>query len=267
MIAWLAAVLLLAVAYSLGAWPAYAGEEIDPRSGRLRIASVDLVVPAGPVQLVVQRETSGRRDGALGPGWGLDWEARLVRAGDKVEIVDGSGAGVPFALVNGAWRSPAGERLEPGADGSAIRIRPDLTREHYDAGGRLQARELRNGNVVRFNYGSGGQPVEITGPFGAAIALRYDASGRGIRALPARLPGGGELPGLDLCQAGRAGPGRALLAETCRSRAGRERLLRLGREVSCARNGATFRSGSERGGSPPITGRGVALSFGQLEPS
>ena len=39
MIAWLAAVLLLAVAYSLGAWPAYAGEEIDPRSGRLRIAA------------------------------------------------------------------------------------------------------------------------------------------------------------------------------------------------------------------------------------
>ena len=73
--------------------PLHARQVIDPRSGRLFLATTDLSLQAGAVQLELLRvlETRQRDRGLLGTRWRLNWEVQLIRAGSLVLLGEAIG--------------------------------------------------------------------------------------------------------------------------------------------------------------------------------
>jgi RHS repeat-associated protein len=168
----------------LWAVPLGAQETIDPRSGRLVLSATDLVLPAGPVTLEVQRSLGAmpNKRGFLGKRWRLNWESRLVRAGRRV-LLDEAGVTVPFEAdkSKGGYKTGAGERLVFDKQQQALRTRLDGTQERFDAQGRLVARDYRNGNTVALHYDAAGRLAQINGPKGSFLRLTADPEGRVMR--------------------------------------------------------------------------------------
>lgn len=180
---WFLALVLLAGLLAT-ATPAGAQEVVDPRTGRLLLTVTDLVVPAGPVSLPLERwlDAHGREQRLLGLRWRLNWESRLFHQGDALAIEEGGGA-VFFSREAGKpeYRSSNGDRVVMGADGRAIRHRLDETTDTFDARGRLVERELRNGNRIALRYGPDGRLARIEGPGGGFLELVADGDGRLVR--------------------------------------------------------------------------------------
>jgi RHS repeat-associated protein len=177
--------LVVAARLVLGAGPAAADIAVEPHSGRLLATVVDMAVPAGPAALTLARVLTPDGTGGrlLGPRWRLNWEIRLVPQGADMVVSDGSGdILLKRQGAAGDYRGPAGERLAVAADGGAALARPDATTDLFDRDGRLVERDLRNGNRIRLRYGPAGGLARIEGPYGSAIDLAADATGRLVRA-------------------------------------------------------------------------------------
>ncbi len=175
---------LVLIALLLTAFSIHAQEIVDPRSGRLFLTLTDLVVPAGPVILEVQRSLDTRRkeQGLLGTRWRLNWESRLFHYGELVVIEEGSGP-IIFTRDGGKpeYTSGTGDRLVIEADGRAVRTRLDGSRDSFDAQGRLVERDLRNGNTISLGNGGDDRLVRIDGPGGAFVRFTADSGGRVVR--------------------------------------------------------------------------------------
>ncbi len=173
------ALVLLALFFS--GLPLDAQEIVDPRSGRLLLTVTDLVVPAGPVILEVQRsfDPRGKEQRLLGTRWRLQWEGRLFHYGELLVIEEGAATFI-FERDAGKpeYTSSFGDRVVFGTDGRGVRTRLDETRDTFDPQGRLVERDLRNGNLVRLRYGADGRLTRIEGPRGTFLQFTADASGR-----------------------------------------------------------------------------------------
>lgn len=159
-------------------WPALA-QEVEPRSGRLLFAVTDLVVRAGPTNLAIGRWLGADAPGLLGGKWTLSLESRLTRSAEAVQIQDGSTVKLFVPEEGGSsYRSADGERIAFEPDGTANWLRTDLTRDAFDPQGRRIARDLRNGNVLRYAYDAAGRLVAVEGPRGLSLRSTLDAEGR-----------------------------------------------------------------------------------------
>lgn len=182
---WRCWVLVLGLA---GAWltmaggqRVYAQESVDRRSGHLKLAVTDLVVPAGPVHLEVRRWLEDREGakGLLGAHWHLNWERRLIKRGDAILIQEEGGeVALAPASARGEYRGPGGERLVYAADGRAVRSKGDGSQEIFDADGRLVQRDERNGNKILVRYGASGQLSAIEGPYRSFLRFSVDGNGQ-----------------------------------------------------------------------------------------
>ncbi|MEE9125343.1 MAG: DUF6531 domain-containing protein, partial [candidate division NC10 bacterium] len=165
--------------------PLHARQVIDPRSGRLFLATTDLSLQAGAVQLELLRvlETRQRDRGLLGTRWRLNWEVQLIRAGSLVLLGEATGT-TTFAQDRAkpeVFTDLRGGRIIFRKDGRAIRTNPEGTLETFDAEGRLVERDYRNGNTVVLRYDPQGRLSRIEGPKGIVLQLVADAEGRLVR--------------------------------------------------------------------------------------
>ena len=165
--------------------PLHARQVIDPRSGRLFLATTDLSLQAGAVQLELLRvlETRQRDRGLLGTRWRLNWEVQLIRAGSLVLLGEATGTTI-FAQDRAkpeVFTDLRGGRIIFRKDGRAIRTNPEGTLETFDAEGRLVERDYRNGNTVVLRYDPQGRLSRIEGPKGIVLQLVADAEGRLVR--------------------------------------------------------------------------------------
>lgn len=157
---------------------------IDPHSGRLYLSTNDLIVPAGAVELVVQRHFQPRPSsvpGLLGKRWRLNWECTLFRSGPLAVIEEGVGT-IVFSLdkAGGTYRSPSGDELIV-TDQGAVRTKTDGKREMFDAQGRLAERDERNGNRIRFQYDADNRLSKVEGPFNNFLRFVTSPEGRLVR--------------------------------------------------------------------------------------
>ncbi len=147
----------------------------------LGLEQTDLVVSSGAVGLSVHRALGGEGVSLLGARWRLDWESRIARSGTSYVVTEGAQQ-IEFAAVGGAYLGPPGERIVPGpASGTLVRQRGDLTRDGFDAKGRLAWRDFGNGNRVTLSYDASGRLTRIDGPRGIFLAFTLDTAGRMVR--------------------------------------------------------------------------------------
>ena len=155
-------------------------EQIEPRTGEMQLTATDLVVPAGPINLEVQRafQSLSRKPGLLGTRWQLNWESRLVKNGKWATIEQASRVVIfsPDARSK-LYRTPAGDSLMLGKDAS-VWTKPDGSREVFDPKGRLVEQDRRNGNKVTLQYDTLGRLARVEGPFQAFLNFVTDAEGR-----------------------------------------------------------------------------------------
>jgi RHS repeat-associated protein len=144
----------------------------------LEIATTDMVVAVGAVSLPLQRvlASSGTGTGAgyLGKRWRLNWENRISRNAGGYAISEGAQE-IKFVSKDGGFIGPPGERVVmDAASGAPVRIRGDLTRDGYDAQGRLAWRDFGNGNRAVLQYDGAGRLARVEGPRGSFLAFTFN---------------------------------------------------------------------------------------------
>ncbi|MGD0920085.1 MAG: DUF6531 domain-containing protein, partial [Thermodesulfobacteriota bacterium] len=179
---YLALVIMLAMGLQLGKVSALRAQEmIDPRLGRLLLTETDLVLPAGPIDLEIQRtlQTDRGDRGLIGTQWRMNWEKCLIQTGSIVIAKETPGP-IPFTQGNSKkeFKRPSGEMIAFQKDGQAIRTKVDGTKERYDAKGRLVELEDLNSNKVKLSYNPDGRLEQIQGPRGVFLKFTSDDKGR-----------------------------------------------------------------------------------------
>src|SRR5581483_11727210 len=144
------------------------------------VTATDIVAPAGAVSLPVQRTLVTDAAGYLGKHWRLNWENRIERKGSGYLISEGARQ-IEFAAVGNEIIGPSGERIVAESANTLVRVRPDLTRDGYDAQGRLAWRDFGNGNRAALQYDARGRLARIDGPRGTFLAFSFDPAGHLIR--------------------------------------------------------------------------------------
>lgn len=159
----------------------------EPSSLDSRLASpVDLETPAPAAPLRLQRKSvPGRTQrGLLGTRWRHNWESRLLRAANRIQIEDWAGVTL-FTQVGRTlvYRSESGaERVTFSKDGRAVRAKSDGSTETFDAAGRLVERTTRKGGKFLLRYTPQGRLARVEGPGGSFISFTADPAGNAIRA-------------------------------------------------------------------------------------
>ena len=110
----------------------HADESISPRTGQLILSHTDLAMPAGPLNMAIQRtfRNNQNEEWLLGKNWRMNWEKRLTDAGLIVMIAEAD-KNVYFTKDknNGEFLSGLGDRIVFDEKGTAVRTRLDGTNE------------------------------------------------------------------------------------------------------------------------------------------
>jgi RHS repeat-associated protein len=161
--------------------PCVAQGDVDPRSGAFHLTVTDLALPAGAVELAVERSLlpEPRENGLLGANWRLNWERRLWRT-DSVAVIERADGSTTLTRTDPTARylTAHGESLVLRDDGTAVHLLPDGSSETFDSDGRLIGQDLRNGNVARLRYDERGLLSRIDGPKSSWIEFETDDQGR-----------------------------------------------------------------------------------------
>ncbi|MCA9122203.1 MAG: PASTA domain-containing protein [Planctomycetales bacterium] len=155
-------------------------EKVHSRSGTLIAEHLDATVPAGAISLDVRRfsRAGGEGIGLLGAQWQLNWEKRLARRNGVVAIHEKGGWLLfrPYDTKN-QYLAADGSLLTVDTD-SAVCLRPDSTKETYNAKGQLVEVDCRNKNIVSVQYDSLGRLVRVEGPHRSFLNFVTDNTGR-----------------------------------------------------------------------------------------
>jgi YD repeat-containing protein len=135
-------------------------------------------------------------------GWTHNWARRLDLTGhpfivwayrgstQRIAFNDDGLTGTAYVPVS-PWRDRLSVAVD--ADGTVtgwtLKVFDDDSTERYDATGRLQSVQMRNGWRFTLSY-KGGQLDKVTNPFGRSLGFRYNADGRLSRLID---PAGGEI--------------------------------------------------------------------------
>ncbi|MFN8624206.1 MAG: DUF6531 domain-containing protein [Chloroflexota bacterium] len=164
------------------------GDPIDPATGNLALTAVDLAVGGRGPGLFLTRTynalVSGDRaatTGRFGAGWSDCYGARAVREGDeRVTIVLGSGATVPFTAAGKRWTPPTwvSATLVTGPRKGLVLTFADGGRLTFDRSGRLLSIDDRTAEPVRLSYADDGTLAAATDASGRSLTFTSDAAGR-----------------------------------------------------------------------------------------
>ena len=175
--------VILTFALAGASLPLGATEAIEPRTGAVTLAEVDLQLRAGAMSVNVERVyQSGESDpGLLGAGWRLTLEKRVVRTGGGVRIQESPGT-VVFSQKagGGTYAGPPGEQLTLEPD-RTVRQRSDGASETYGVDGRLMEIRRPGGEAVSLEYDSAGHLARAAGPGGSSLRFITDPAGKLVR--------------------------------------------------------------------------------------
>ena len=155
---------------------------IDRRSSRLLCTAVDMIVPAGTINLEIERnlQLDPADSGLLGSQWRMNWEKHVLAAARVALLVEGAGQTIFYATSEAAYRALDGRKLDF-APQHAICTNRDGSREYYGPDGRLIAIDHLNGNKIILEYDAIGRLSRLAGPFGTFIRFDRNAQGRVTR--------------------------------------------------------------------------------------
>ena len=172
------AMWFLATLASLALLPStgIAFDSVSPRRGDVRIAQADIALPTPLGPLRVTRHFQVGTQGALGSGWSLDIEQRLVSIGTDAVLIGAAGSEQTFFRQGPTFVGPEGARAEARADGWRVNW-PRGSTSTFDASGREVERRDLNGNTITFALDAQRRLLRIDGGAGHALTLRYDERG------------------------------------------------------------------------------------------
>ncbi|MBU2411008.1 MAG: hypothetical protein KKC79_20450, partial [Gammaproteobacteria bacterium] len=176
------------------------GNPIIPASGEKYLREVDYVESGpGPLSFArIYRSSrsfgSGLPTGALGGPWTHNHELTLKAVGlsypaPYVVITDPEGSARTFKQTSYGANTWTGtftpDTLRADAGLWTYRRADDDSTFRFDGSGRLLSHASRNGWTTSYTYNSSGRLSLVTGPFGRAFTLSYNAAGHPRHAGPA----------------------------------------------------------------------------------
>ncbi|MFD5311275.1 DUF6531 domain-containing protein [Streptomyces ardesiacus] len=152
-------------------------DPVNTATGAFTEAFTDAQVPAPGVPLSVGRVYSSDNTltGALGKGWNLPWETRLLLEadGDAVLVGEGGTRHTYTKASGGKFDTPAQASSTLAVDGTGFKL---TTADHatysFNGSGQLTAVKDRTGRGLTLTY-TGGKPTAITDAAGRKAVLAY----------------------------------------------------------------------------------------------
>jgi YD repeat-containing protein len=173
------------------------GHPVSPATGAKVKEQVDYTGAGAAPLLFVRGYNSDPR-----MGWTHNWARRLDLAGHPFVVWAYRGSTQRIAFKDDGFTGtaylpalPWRDHLTPDIDangaatGWTLKVFEDDSIERYDAAGRLQSVQMRNGWRFTLTY-KNGQLDKVTNPFGRSLGFRYNAEGRLSRLID---PAGGEI--------------------------------------------------------------------------
>lgn len=157
-------------------------DPVNMSSGNMFREVTDLVIPARGITVGVARTYNSRStyNGLFGYGWTFNYGAHLTANPDgSVTYREGDGSEHLFAFNGSTYIPPAGKHLQLTSNGSGWTMRAsDGTRMFFDSRGLVVSQNDLNGNTLRINRDSNGNPTTIIDAAGRTVLTFTIASGK-----------------------------------------------------------------------------------------